>query len=133
MLHLPFLDNAFDGIWFTQAFEYVPPEHREKFLQALRKTVTKGGLVFMNIAKVPNECSRLKYLKNYIYWKLIKRKPIVWGDYIYKIVSKHYRGWHYHSVIFTRKIEKTIRKAGFEISKFKSYKDGYLTYLLRAR
>lgn len=133
MLHLPFVDNAFNGVWFTQAFEYVPPEEREKFLQALRKVLTDRGIAFLNIPKVPNECSRVAYLKNYIYWKLIKREPIVCGDYIYKIDSEHYRGWHYHSIVFTRRIEKTLRKTGFVILKFKNYsKNGYLTYLLQA-
>ncbi|MGQ9507096.1 MAG: class I SAM-dependent methyltransferase [Candidatus Bathycorpusculaceae bacterium] len=42
MRHLPFADETFDGVWFTQAFEYVPPDEREKFLHALRD-IFKGN------------------------------------------------------------------------------------------
>jgi ubiquinone/menaquinone biosynthesis C-methylase UbiE len=133
MFHAPFLDNLFDGVWFTQAFEYVPPDMREHFLKSLRKLTKKKGFVFLNVARVPNECSRLSYIKNYIYWKLIKRAPVVWGDYIYKIDLKHYQGWHYHAVVFTRRVEKTFRKSGFRILKFRDYgKNGYLAYILQA-
>jgi len=132
ILHLPFTDNVFDGVWFTQAFEYVPPDQRENFLRALKRILKGSGFVFLNVAKVPNECSRFSYLKNYLYWKLIKRQPVVWGDYIYKIYSKHYTGWHYHSVVFTRRIENTFRKASFKILKSRDGKNGYLTYLLKA-
>lgn len=131
VLHLPFIDNVFDGVWFTQAFEYVPPDERENFLRVLKRILTGGGFVFLNVAKVPNECSRFSYLKNYLYWKLIKRQPVVWGDYIYKIRSKHYTGWHYHSVVFTRRIENAFKRINFRILKFRDGKNGYLTYLLQ--
>jgi hypothetical protein len=35
MLHPPFRDGVVDGVWFAQAFEYVPPDKREIFLKAL--------------------------------------------------------------------------------------------------
>jgi ubiquinone/menaquinone biosynthesis C-methylase UbiE len=132
VLHLPFIDNVFEAAWFTQAFEYVPPEKREDFLGALKRTIKGSGFVFLNVAKVPNECSRFSYLKNYIYWKLLRRQPVIWGDYIYKIYSKHYSGWHYHSIVFTRRIDNVFKKINFEILKFKDGKNGYLTYLLQA-
>lgn len=132
VLHLPFIDNVFNGVWFTQAFEYIPPDERENFLRVLRRILKGGGFVFLNVAKAPNECSRLAYLKNYLYWKLIKRQPVVWGDYIYKVHFKHYTGWHYHSVVFTRRIKNAFKKANFKILKFRYDKNGYLAYLLQA-
>jgi len=131
MLHLPFRDDLFDGVWFTQAFEYVPPDEREKFLQALRRILKSGGYVFLNVAKVPNECSFISYLKNYLYWKIIKRQPVIWGEYIYKLHSRNYTGWHYHAVVFTKRIEKTFKKVGFKTIKTRYDKKGYLTYLLK--
>lgn len=134
MLHLPFVSNMFDGVWFTQAFEYVPPDMREEFLESLRELLKKKSLVFINVAKVPNEYSCISYVKNYVYWGLMKRAPVVWGDYVYKIDLQHYQGWHYHSVVFTRRIEKTFRKIGFKILKFKDYgKKGYFAYILQVR
>ena len=134
MLNLPFRENTFNGIWFTQAFEYVPPDLRENFLRSIRRIMRKGGVFFINVARVPNECSIFSYLKNYLYWKMIKRQPVKLGDFIYKLSLEHYRGWHYHSVVFTKRIEKTFRKTGFEILKFRDYgRKGYLTYLLQAK
>lgn len=132
MLNLSFRENIFDGVWFTQAFEYVPPDFRKTFLRDLRRTMKKGSVLFINIAHIPNECSLVSYLKNYIYWKIIKRQPVKWGDYIYRLDLKHFKGWHYHSVVFTRKIEKMFKKAGLQVLKFKNYgKEGYLTYILQ--
>ena len=134
MLNLPFRKNLFNGVWLTQAFEYVPPDFRKSFLGNLRKTMKKGSILFINIEHVPNGCSLISYLKNYVYWKLIKRAPVRWGDYIYKLDLEHYKGWHYHSIVFTRKIEKTFEKVGFQILKFKNYgKKGYLAYILQVK
>ncbi|MBO3810252.1 MAG: hypothetical protein FGF50_11765 [Candidatus Brockarchaeota archaeon] len=36
MFKLPFRKNIFNGIWFSQAFEYVPPDKRESFLSSLK-------------------------------------------------------------------------------------------------
>ena len=131
MRYLPFVNSVFDGVWFTQAFEYVPPDLREEFLRALRRILKGWGFVFVNVARVPNECSRFTYLRNYIYWKLIRRMPVVWGDYVYRLNLKDYHGWHYHSVVFTRRIEKSFREVGFKILNFRDYgKKGYLTYIL---
>jgi len=132
MLHPPFRDSIFDGVWFAQAFEYVPPDEREIFLKALRRILKSGGYVFLNVAKVPNECSFISYLKSYLYWKIIKRQPVIWGEYIYKLHLEHYNGWHYHAVVFTKRIEKVFKKVGFKIIKTRYDKKGYLTYLLKA-
>lgn len=132
MRFLPFSDCSFDGVWFTQAFEYIPPNERENFVQSLRKILKTGGVVFVNVAKVPNECSLLDYIKNFVYWKVIKRQPIVWGEYIYKLKLPHYEGWHYHSVVFTKRIEKVFTKRGFKILKARYDKKGYFTYILQA-
>lgn len=134
MLNLPFKDRVFDGIWFTQAFEYVPPDLRTTFLMSLNRASRKGGIIFLNLAKVPNEVSFLSYLRNYFYWKLLKREPVVFGDYIYKLELEHYKGWHYHSVVFTRRIEKTFKKTNLRILKAKSFRDDYpLVYLLQVQ
>jgi SAM-dependent methyltransferase len=132
-LSLPFIENAFEAVWFTQAFEYVPPDLREPFLLSLRKTIKEGGIMFMNIAKVPNECSFFSYVKNFFYWRLIRRQPVLWGDYIYKLDLEHYKGWHYHSVVFNqRAVQRIMKEAGFEVFKTKTYRKGYVAYLLRA-
>jgi SAM-dependent methyltransferase len=132
-LSLPFIENTFDAAWFTQAFEYVPPDLRKAFLMSLRKTIKKGGIIFVNIAKVPNEISFFSYVKNFIYWKFVKRQPVLWGDYIYMLDLEHYKGWHYHSVVFSeRTVKRTIKEARFKVLNSKTYRNGYVAYLLNA-
>jgi ubiquinone/menaquinone biosynthesis C-methylase UbiE len=130
---LPFVDEAFDGIWFSQAFEYVPPEKRMRFLRALRRTVKEKGIVFFSAEGLSNMSAWLSYLKGYVYWKLLRRAPIVWGECIYRLDLPDYKGWHYHSLVLSRLIEKDLRAAGFEILKSKNLgKSEYYTYVLRA-
>jgi ubiquinone/menaquinone biosynthesis C-methylase UbiE len=129
-LHFPFVENVFDGVWFTQAFEYVPPDFRETFLRNLNRILKRGSVVFINVAKVPNEVSRLSYLRNFVCWKLVKHQPVIWGEYIYKLKLAHYEGWHYHSLVHTRRIEKAFKRANFKILKSQNYHGGYLAYLL---
>ena len=130
---LPFADGAFDGIWFAEAFEYVPPDAREEFLTALRKIVKKGGIVFLSAEGLSAELTMLMYAKNYLYWKLVKRAPVVWGEYVYKLDLPVYKGWHYHSLVLNRRIERSFRATGFEILKHKdSGKTEYASYILRA-
>jgi ubiquinone/menaquinone biosynthesis C-methylase UbiE len=130
-LHIPFVESIFDGVWFTQSFEYVPPDLREVFLRGLRRIVKRGSVVFVNVAKVPNEVSLFSYLGRFLYWKLLKRLPVIWGDYIYELRLEHYCGWHYHSVVFTRRIERVFEKASFKILRSENYHRGYLAYLLQ--
>lgn len=133
LVELPFVDAAFDGIWFAQAFEYVPPDMRTRFLVALRRIVKEGGIVFLNAEGISSDCTRLSYLKNFLYWKLVRRAPVVWGEYIYKLNDPDYKGWHYHSLVLSGRIEKNLRSAGFEILKSKtSGKSVYSAYVLRA-
>jgi ubiquinone/menaquinone biosynthesis C-methylase UbiE len=132
-LSLPFIESAFEAVWFTQAFEYVPPDLRKPFLLSLRKTINEGGIMFMNIAKVPNECSLFSYITNFMYWKFIKRQPVLWGDYIYRLNLEHYKGWHYHSVVFSqRTVRRIMKEARFKVLKTKTYRKGYVAYFLQA-
>ncbi len=131
MNHQPFKKHSFNAIWFSQAFEYIPPEHRSKIIRNLSELLKNNGILFINIAHIMGECSLIKYLLNYLYWKIIKRKPIKFGDYIYKLKLNHYEGWHYHSLIMSRRnIEKTL-KMYFKIIDKVIMRKGYHAYLLR--
>lgn len=129
----PFVENAFDGIWFAEAFEYVPPDARLNFLRSLRRTVKVGGIVFLSAEIACKEHSRFKCLRNYLYWKLVKRAPVIWGEYIYWLDLPAYKGWHYHSLVLSRGIERTFREAGFEVVVQKGFGETeYASYILRA-
>ena len=133
LLELPFVVGAFDGVWFSEAFEYVPPDKRAKFLGALRRIVKDQGIVFLNAEGLSKDRSILSYLKNYLYWKLVRRAPVAWGEYIYMLDLQGYKGWHYHSLVLSRRIESSFQAAGFEILKATDFgRREYNAYLLRA-
>lgn len=133
LVELPFTDGAFDGVWFAEAFEYVPPDMRIRFLGALRRIIKTGGILFLNAEGLSEERGRLAYLRNYLYWKVVKRAPVVWGEYIYMLDTPGYKGWHYHSLVLSRRVEKCFLAAGFEIVKFEKHGKGwYSAYVLKA-
>jgi hypothetical protein len=94
--------------------------------------VRDGGIIYLS-AEVPDkETTVPKYLKNYLYWKLVKREPVVWGEYIYMLELPKYKGWHYHALNFKGRLEKHLRAAGFEILKSKSGESVYNVFILKA-
>jgi SAM-dependent methyltransferase len=131
---LPFADGAFDGVWFSEAFEYVPPDTRARFLQALRWIVKDDGVVFLNGEGLSDELTIPAYLKNYLYWKILKLAPVIWGEYIYKLDLPLYQGWHYHALLLSKRVEKLFRDAGFEIIRSKDFRQReYTAYILKAK
>jgi len=129
----PFVNGGFDGIWFAQAFEYVPPEMRMRFLTELRKSVVRDGVVFLSAEGVSGIKEWLSYLRWHLYWRIVKRAPIVWGECIYKLDIRGFKGFHYHSLVLSRRFERSLRTAGFEILRSNAgVKGEYRTYLLRA-
>lgn len=49
MLELPLAGNLFDGVWLSQAFEYVPPDRRERFLAGVERVLKPGGMLYMSV------------------------------------------------------------------------------------
>ena len=129
-MNLPFRANSFDGVWFSQAFEYVSPEYRYDTLKNIAEVLKNDGLIFINIAHVVGECELLHYLWSFIYWRVFKRKPMRLGDHIYYLELKHYKGWHYHSLIISRRIEKMLKKYYVIIDK-RVFMKGYFAYYER--
>jgi len=104
MLNPPFKEKAFEGIWFTQAFEYIPPDKLEGFIEDISRMLKPGGIFFGNIEGQP----LWKLLKAYLSLKL-RGYPIKLGEYLYKLKDGIL---HYHSVPTTSssKIERLFEK-----------------------
>jgi len=106
MFQLPFPPNTFDGIWISQAFEYVPPDKRRTLLTSLNNVLKNSGILYMSVEtwRYPSFLASLRQFwrdfKLFCYWKFIKRKPLLWGEYLYHLspetVHFDYSGWHYH-------------------------------------
>ncbi len=133
MLRIPFRENSFDGVWFSQAFEYVPPELRRNVLAGIARVLKKGGVLFVNVAHIMGECGLLRYLLNYLYWRFIRKAPVRLGDYIYWLELEHYRGWHYHSLVISRRrLERLLREHYLLVDRRIFVRD-YFAYILRRR
>jgi citrate lyase synthetase len=75
----------------------------------------------------------ISYLKKLHLLEDRKEGNLSYGENIStNYISKNYTGWHYHAVVFTKRIEKTFKKVGFKTIKTRYNKNGYLTYLLQA-
>ncbi len=128
MLNPPFKEKVFDGIWFTQAFEYVPPDKLEKFIENISRILKPGGVFFGNIERQP----LWRLLKAYLSLRL-KGNPAKLGEYHYKLKDGLL---HYHSVpTLTRsRIERLFEKYDLvTVCKQDYHKEGSypLVYLLQ--
>ncbi|MFQ6124466.1 MAG: class I SAM-dependent methyltransferase [Candidatus Heimdallarchaeota archaeon] len=140
MLELPFLPSTFDGIWYSQAFEYVPPDWREMFLCALNRILRPSGLLFMSVETWmhPSLVTSLKELWNdfklFFYWKFLKYTPLLWGEFLYYLSLKFARvkcsGWHYHVHTDKWTLYKLVSRCGFVVEKLNPH-NGYIYVLCR--
>jgi SAM-dependent methyltransferase len=106
MFDLPFSANTFDGIWFSQAFEYVPPDKREQLLASLCSILKPSGVLYMSVetwtypSLLASAKELLRDLWLYLYWKFLKGKPLMWGEYLYylspEVAQVSCSCWHYH-------------------------------------
>ena len=137
MFNLPFRENVFDGIWFSQAFEYVPPDMRDVFMSSIMEILKPGGILYMSVEtwihpSLPKSIKNfVKDLILYLYWKLLKRKPLIWGEYLYKLTLRDGRTiHHYHVHTDKRTLLKLIKKHKLKTLNINLH-DGYIHILCR--
>lgn len=140
MLALPFRGHVFDSIWFSQAFEYVPPDRREGFLASLRRILKPAGIMYMSVETWVHRglWQSLRELWSDLwlfgYWKFLKRKPLLWGEFLYPLSAEDIQarcsGWHYHVHTDKWTLRKLLLRQGFRILKFDLH-DGYIYTLCR--
>jgi SAM-dependent methyltransferase len=127
MFKLPFSPNRFDGIWFSQAFEYVAPDKRRTLLSSLNDMLKSSGILYMSVetSESPSIVVSLKQFwrdfRLFCYWKFIKRKPLLWGEYFWYLspetVGFDYAGWHYHVHTNKGTLCELLDVCGFTIEK----------------
>jgi len=136
IFQLPFRPNTFDGIWFSEAFEYVPPDKRRILLSSLNNVLKDSGILYMSVEtwQSPSIITSLKQLwtdfRLFCYWKFIKRKPLLWGEFLYYSPVKriNWSGWHYHVHTSKRTLCKLLDECGFAIEKI-NLSDDYIYVL----
>jgi len=93
----------------------------------------KDGVLFVNVAHVRGECGLLRYLLNYLYWRFVRKAPVRFGDYIYWLELEHYRGWHYHSLVISRRMLERLLGEHYSLVDRRVFVKGYFAYILRRK
>ena len=143
MFQLPFSPKTFDSIWFSQAFEYVPPDKRRAFLTSLNGVLKDSGTLYMSVEtwRYPSIFTSVKRLwsdfRLFCYWKCIRRKPLLWGEYLEHMYVKRtgWSGWHYHVHTSKKQLCHLLDTCGFTIEEMtlcpQSHYDEYIYVLCR--
>ena len=139
MLAPAFPPATFDGVWFSQAFEYVPPDRRDGLLSTLHAVLKPTGILYMSVETWahPRRWDSLKALwrdaRLYCYWKYLRGKPLLWGEFLYRLPAWDFppRGWHYHVHTSPRTLRVLLDRHGF-VPKQTNLSGGYI-YVLCGR
>ena len=142
MFNLSLPRDYFDGIWFSQGFEYVPPDKREQLIETLHMMLKNNGVLYMSVETwmYPEFINSLKELlrdvKLFFCWRFIRNKPLLWGEFLYYLSPEtaevRCRGWHYHVHTDKWTIHKLLQKVGFKILRSKLC-EGYIYIICRMR
>ena len=137
---LSFTSDLFDGIWFSQAFEYVPPDKREELLNSLNSILKTSGILYMSVETwvdsnfLTSLINLFSDFKLFCYWKFVKGKPLLWGEFLYYLSSSNIRdrcaGWHYHVHSDEWTLRKLLKRTGFMIIDI-NIQDGYFYVLCK--
>jgi SAM-dependent methyltransferase len=125
IFQLPFTPNTFDGIWFSEAFEYVPPDKRRILLSSLHDVLKDSGILYMSVEtwQNPSIITSLKRfwtdLSLFCFWKFIKRKQLLWGEFLYysSVKGIDWSGWHYHVHTSKKTLCHLLDMCGFTIER----------------
>jgi len=68
MFSLPFRKEVFNGVWFSQAFEYVSPDKREDILASIRHVLKPKGILYMSV-------------ETWMYSSILRSIKELWDDF----------------------------------------------------
>jgi len=132
MFDLPFPHECFNGVWFSQAFEYIPPDFRQTFMAQLWSLLKPGGIIYMSVEtwQYPSLWTTIRELLGdislFFYWKAIKGKPLMWGEFLYRLPpTVEYKGWHYHVHTSKKTVNTLSKRIGFKAIKLYLH-NGYI-------
>jgi len=111
MMEMPLASAAFDGVWCHEAFEYVRPDRRTVFFRQVNRVLRPGGVLFLSA-----ETAGLRAIaRQYLLWRLLYRKPVIFWEYLYPLPRAHGGGWHYHAMTAAHTLRDLCRAHGFTV------------------
>lgn len=106
------------------------------FLSSIYNVLKLGRILYMSVETwmYSNLVDTLREflwdLKLFLYWKFIRRKPLIWREYLYGISIENVSIPHYHVHIDKWTLCKILDKNGFMVKEIDLY-DGYIYVLCR--
>ena len=111
MMEMPFATESMEGIWCSDAFAYVRPDRRTVFFRQAHRVLRPGGVLFVSAATMPTAQMACRFLL----WRLILRRPVVFGESISRLPRAQGGGWRYHAMTTARALRALCRDHGFQV------------------
>lgn len=111
MMAMPFATASLDGVWCSEAFAYVRPDRRTIFFRQAHRVLRPGGLLYISARTRPLH----EVVRWYLLWRVVMRRPVVFGEYIYRLPRSRGGSWHYHAMTSARVLNALCRAHGFEV------------------
>jgi len=111
MMEMPLASASLDGVWCHEAFEYVRPDRRTVFFRQANRVLRPGGVLFLSA-----ETTGLRaIMRQYVLWRYLYRKPVIFWEYIYPLPRAHGGRWHYHAMTARHTLRDLCRAHGFAV------------------
>ncbi len=111
MMEMPLASASLDGVWCHEAFEYVRPDRRTVFFRQVNRVLQPGGVLFLSA-----ETAGLRAIaRQYLLWRYLYRKPVIFWEYLYPLPQAHGGGWHYHAMTAAHTLRDLCRAHGFAV------------------
>lgn len=124
MMEMPFAAASMAGVWCSEAFEYVRPDRRAVFFRQVHRVLRPGGVLFLSAETKPLGA----VARQYLLWRLLFGKPVLFGEYIYRLSHKYRSAWHYHAMTDARTLHALCAAHGFRVLSLR--REGALWLLL---
>ncbi len=111
LMEMPLASASLDGVWCHEAFEYVRPDRRTVFFRQVNRVLRPGGVLFLSA-----ETAGMRAItRQYVLWRYVYRKPVIFWEYIYPPPRAHGGGWHYHAMTAAHTLRDLCRAHGFAV------------------
>lgn len=111
MMEMPFAAASLDGVWCSDAFAYVRADRRAIFFRQVHRVLRPDGALYLGAETKPLG----KVLRRYLLWRIAFGKPVVFGEYIYRLPPALGGGWEYHAMTSARTLGALCRAHGFRV------------------
>ena len=111
MMEMPLAAASMDGVWCSEAFEYVRPDRRSVFFRQVHRVLRPGGVLYLSAATKPLGA----LLRGYLLWRVAFGRPVVFGEYIDRLPPSLGGGWRYQAMTTARALNALCHAHGLRV------------------